>query len=74
MLKRQKKHKEKQVSIVEKNHAVYACVKEELDATNQLMKLAQQVSFSQERKALVVSFSPPISAQALAMALRRCES
>ena len=53
---------------------LYACVKDEVSTNTQLMKLAQQVSFSQDKKSLILSFSPPIAASALAKALLRCES
>lgn len=58
----------------QKEAALYACVKNEVSGANQLMKFAQQVSFSQDKKSLVLSFSPPIAASTLAKALKRCES
>ncbi len=61
-----------------KQQELYTCVKnevnKEMNTTNQLMRLAQHVSFSQEKQSLIVSFSPPISARKLASALQNCES
>lgn len=58
----------------QKDEALYACVKDEVSGTDQLMPFAQRVSFSQDKKSLVLSFSPPIAASILAKALKRCES
>lgn len=59
---------------IQKDEALFACVKDEVSGANQLMKFAQQVSFSKDKKSMVLSFSPPIAASILAKALNRCES
>ncbi len=58
----------------QKEEALYACVKDEVSSADQLKPFAQHVSFSQDKKSLVLSFSPPIAASILAKALKRCES
>lgn len=59
---------------IQKEEALYACVKDEVSSADQLKQFAQHVSFSRDKKSLVLSFSPPIAASILAKALKRCET